>query len=220
MEIKIKSEKLSEFENGLEKIFFEKNLFSIAKTDLIEELLYLSNKCCEVPFLDKDNYTLARDLHTTESKIKTTKQNIAQKFFSDDEYKSLFNNLLEKIVSEKIALNVEPDEKKDGNTLKLTVEDKNERNVLAYMMKQYVKETSDRSFNSEIVVVKKQAFLDTILSYLAENNGDAVTEQNVEKIRKTIKEKGFKLFLSDVLSFTKENWIDLAGFALKLLNGS
>ncbi len=217
MKIKIKEENFSAFTNRLEKIFFEKNLFSIAKTDLIEELLYLVNKYCEKPFMDNDNYTLSRILHTTESKIKATKRNIAQKFYSDDEYKSLFKKLLEKITSEKIVLNIDPDRKNGNEVIKLTIEDKNERNVLAYMMKQYAKETSDHSFNSEIVVVKKQAFLDTIVCYIAENKGDDGTEKNVEEIENMIRAKGFKLSLSAVITFTKENWINLAGIVLQIL---
>lgn len=176
----ISEENAKNFKDDLLKQIATIGISSISKNDLLEYILFLANKYSTEKIIDKSsNFTLAIAFKTTETKIKSTKLNIALKYQQiADEPIALF---LAKINDKHIILG-----EKDG-CYTFVVEDRMIRMCLEHDLKEKMGTTLNYHENHELVSIDKTIFLEYLQKRSGKSEGDFISEYLQKKLEK---EKG------------------------------
>lgn len=176
----ISKENAKNFKDDLLKQIATIGISSISKNDLLEYILFLANKYSTEKIIDKSsNFTLAIAFKTTETKIKSTKLNIALKYQQiNGDPISVF---LGRITKKEIIL----DEKDDCYSF--VIEDRMIRMCLENDLKEQMGTTLNYQENHELVYIDKTIFLE----YLQKRSGMSADLFISEYLQKKLeKEKG------------------------------
>lgn len=202
---KIKKEDAVRFVNEINNIFVERGLYSLSKNELYEYIFYLLQKYDENnEYKNGSNYYLARKLKTTESRIKNCKVNIAQKYYSNDEYTQIFDDFLKDITNGNLVI-MESSEKEN---YQIIIENVVTRNTIANLLKSITKDTLDYSFNSEKVKISKESFLLLLQNYSCEEEIEKEKDRIRDKLKQDKNIDFVKDLVSAVLSKDKSFFVD------------
>ena len=143
----------------------------------------------------KSNYEISRKLGITEAKVKGLVYEVSLKYDKDEEtWKQRFMQAIQK---------VNLFEKKDH--VVFSIEDKATRSYLDALLKSKGR-FSDKSFNSEIVIMRTIDFVDLIDSLFSPSEKNRIMEEAIIKIdgNEGSADKGFKDHMLDVINLTIE----------------
>ena len=143
----------------------------------------------------KSNYEISRKLGITEAKVKGLVYEVSLKYDKDEETrKQRFMQAIQK---------VNLFEKKDH--VVFSIEDKATRSYLDALLKSKGR-FSDKSFNSEIVIMRTIDFVDLLDSLFSPSEKNRIMEEAIIKIdgNEGSADKGFKDHMLDVINLTIE----------------
>lgn len=143
----------------------------------------------------KSNYEISRKLGITEAKVKGLVYEVSLKYDKDEEtWKQRFMQAIQK---------VNLYEKKDH--VVFSIEDKATRSYLDAQLKSKGR-FSDKSFNSEIVIMRTIDFVDLLDSLFSPSEKNRIMEEAIIKIdgNEGPADKGFKDHMLDVINLTIE----------------
>lgn len=143
----------------------------------------------------KSNYEISRKLGITEAKVKGLVYEVSLKYDKDEEtWKQRFMQAIQK---------VNLFEKKDH--VVFSIEDKATRSYLDALLKSKGR-FSDKSFNSEIVIMRTIDFVDLLDSLFSPSEKNRIMEEAIIKIdgNEGLADKGFKDHMLDVINLTIE----------------
>ena len=143
----------------------------------------------------KSNYEISRKLGITEAKVKGLVYEVSLKYDKDEEtWKQRFMQAIQK---------VNLFEKKDH--VVFSIEDKATRSYLDALLKSKGR-FSDKSFNSEIVIMRTIDFVDLLDSLFSPSEKNRIMEEAIIKIdgNEGSADKGFKDHMLDVINLTIE----------------
>lgn len=143
----------------------------------------------------KSNYEISRKLGITEAKVKGLVYEVSLKYDKDEEtWKQRFMQAIQK---------VNLFEKKDH--VMFSIEDKATRSYLDALLKSKGR-FSDKSFNSEIVIMRTIDFVDLLDSLFSPAEKNRIMEEAIIKIdgNEGPADKGFKDHMLDVINLTIE----------------
>ena len=143
----------------------------------------------------KSNYEISRKLGITEAKVKGLVYEVSLKYDKDEEtWKQRFMQAIQK---------VNLYEKKDH--VVFSIEDKATRSYLDALLKSKGR-FSDKSFNSEIVIMRTIDFVDLLDSLFSPSEKNRIMEEAIIKIdgNEGPANKGFKDHMLDVINLTIE----------------
>lgn len=143
----------------------------------------------------KSNYEISRKLGITEAKVKGLVYEVSLKYDKDEEtWKQRFMQAIKK---------VNLFEKKDH--VVFSIEDKATRSYLDALLKSKGR-FSDKSFNSEIVIMRTIDFVDLLDSLFSPSEKNRIMEEAIIKIdgNEGSADKGFKDHMLDVINLTIE----------------
>ena len=151
-----------EFISRYSKVGFgsmNKNDFEVMIYDLLKKYGNLSGK---------SNYDISLELQITESKVKKLSYEAELKYndHNDDTFKNDFFKILEKSRY-----------KKDGCKVQFSVEDKFLRTSISAKLKS-LGHFSDSSFNSEIISIDVESFIDLLDCVLSKNEKECIIKNN------------------------------------------
>ena len=143
----------------------------------------------------KSNYEISRKLGITEAQVKGLVYDVSLKYDKDEEtWKQRFMQAIQK---------VNLFEKKDH--VVFSIEDKATRSYLDALLKSKGR-FSDKSFNSEIVIMRTIDFVDLLDSLFSPSEKNRIMEEAIIKIdgNEGSADKGFKDHMLDVINLTIE----------------
>lgn len=143
----------------------------------------------------KSNYEISRKLGITEAKVKGLVYEVSLKYDKDEEtWKQRFMQAIQK---------VNLFEKKDH--VVFSIEDKATRSYLDALLKSKGR-FSDKSFNSEIVIMRTIDFVDLLDSLFSPSEKNSIMKEAIIKIdgNEGSADKGFKDHMLDVINLTIE----------------
>ena len=143
----------------------------------------------------KSNYEISRKLGITEAKVKGLVYEVSLKYDKDEEtWKQRFMQAIQK---------VNLFEKKEH--VVFSIEDKATRSYLDALLKSKGR-FSDKSFNSEIVIMRTIDFVDLLDSLFSPSEKNRIMEEAIIKIdgNEGSADKGFKDHMLDVINLTIE----------------
>lgn len=143
----------------------------------------------------KSNYEISRKLGITEAKVRGLVYEVSLKYDKDEEtWKQRFMQAIQK---------VNLFEKKDH--VVFSIEDKATRSYLDAQLKSKGR-FSDKSFNSEIVIMRTIDFVDLLDSLFSQSEKNRIMEEAIIKIdgNEGLANKGFKEHMLDVINLTIE----------------
>lgn len=143
----------------------------------------------------KSNYEISRKLGITEAKVKGLVYEVSLKYDKDEEtWKQRFMQAIQK---------VNLFEKKDH--VVFSIEDKATRSYLDALLKSKGR-FSDKSFNSEIVIMRTIDFVDLLDSLFSPSEKNRIMKEAIIKIdgNEGSADKGFKDHMLDVINLTIE----------------
>lgn len=193
----ISQENAEKFKNDLLQQIATIGISSISKNDLLEYILFLANKYSTEKIIDKSsNFTLAIAFKATESKIKSTKLNIALKYQQiDGDPIGLF---LAKINDKTIILS----EKDDCYTF--VVEDRMIRMCLENDLKEKMGTTLNYQENHELVCIDKAIFLEYLQKRSGKNIDLFISDYLQNELKKEKGKEYVKKLGKEIASFAKD----------------
>jgi hypothetical protein len=206
-------DRLQVFAADFLNFYLERGLGSLTKKDIDLHIFHLISRIEELE--DKSNHQMALDFKITPSKIKTLRfeRNLKYQHQIELDVKKEFFKCLTKAKLKIIGSN---------NWIALNIENTFVREGIKAKLKE-IGHFSDGSFNSEIVSIEKDAFLDLIEEFY---QSEKIIKKDHEKLSKEIKRevgkkeldltfKGlFKVFIEGVVQTAANKSVDIGLSAL------
>jgi hypothetical protein len=170
MSITINKNHAEEFVSALWNKIADTGFNTLSKNDIYDYILYLFNKYGDIHFLDeKSNYENAVLLKVPETKIKSSKLNIAIKYKTPEERRVSLIRFFQKLSRnpEEGGIRLDADE----TSFYFTVEDPLVRVELANLLKTQTGTTLDTSFNKEKASIEKARFLELLKTLSGKQDG-------------------------------------------------
>ena len=184
----IKDEKYKSFVLEFEDKYLTRGFGSMNKNELEVLFFYLYKEYGDIN--GKSNFTLAKELKITESKVKKLSYE-AELVYGNNDTDTLRGKFLDVISHAKIQ--------KENDTLRFAVEDKFLRSSIYEDLKQegyYL----DSSFNSEIVSIRKEPLIFLLDQYFKEEQKQEIVDAYKAAIKKTKTADKEKISFSGVMS--------------------
>ena len=186
---------LVEFAEELANCITENGFNALSKNDFYDFVLYLLDKYSDNHFLSANsNHKNAMLLKVKQEKLKSSKLNIFLKYTGEEKQQEALNGIVEKIIDNpKIMQPFNNDE--NSQKIQLTIEDPISRFCLDGKMKAELGVSPDTSFNSEIIVMRKEDFLKVLQSIMQDNKA---IEKGFAPIEKLFNDSGMENGITEV----------------------
>jgi len=171
MSITFHADKAKLLADELAKNVMDNGFNAMSKNDFYDFVLHLLSKHSNEKFLHaKSNHDNAYLLKVKPEKIKSSKLSIFLKYADPEEQKQHLSRLIPQITDGTIQM---VDDGENTGRLRLTIEDPAMRFSLDGKMKSALGVSPDTSFNSEILVVRKEIFFKLLRLILQEDEPSA-----------------------------------------------